>query len=62
MKLYSLFAHARARLERALNRHEEQLAAARYLAATGHDAPPAERARLLHVMSYGAPQHKHRVS
>jgi hypothetical protein len=58
----SLPARAGERLEHALNRNAERLAAARYFAATGHDLPLVERAEWLRHAAHGAPAIKHRVT
>jgi ribosome modulation factor len=62
MTIRTLTRQARERLERALNRKEERLAAARYSAATGYDLPLAERSEWLRHAAQGAPTVKHRVS
>lgn len=59
--IHQLLAHARERLERALDRKADRLAAARYIAATGYDLPLEERAEWLRHAAYGAPVTKHRV-
>jgi hypothetical protein len=59
--LRSLARQLSARLERTLNRREQQRAAARYRAAIGYDMPRDERAAWLREAASGAPMKKHRL-
>lgn len=50
------------RIEHALNRRQERLAAAEYRAAIGYDLPIDERAAWLRQAAIDAPEIKHRVT